>query len=701
MSTPAVPDWAANIPSTPGVHTEPASNDQWENLSDDQIKQLRSKLITSIVQVVVQGITGVFNPGGGLSGALDQLTSWAEGIPLLGPIVEAITGALGGLGDLSDFFTTFFSAFDGIDMTDPGAILNAILDSLEDIPVVGELASLIENLVNGGQPINVLNLFGQLLPELFGPLPASWITQDNPEALTNAGFDGSISMDGEGIWTWDASDGHTSNGCASTTGNSTLKALLGNQITVAPNQKFTVAAYAKSIAYTGSGTPIKVTIKTYFYDAATGLTSPVGTATIAQGAGPGTTWTLMSGTYTVPSNGTVNRIRERLVVDTTCTGGTIKFDDATVKIQGNGPFDGLLQLFGLSSLEDLFDGLDINDIWGWIIQNIFNPLGLLDMNGVPVIGDIVDAITGGSGDGPSDVLGWIGDLLGILGGPTSMGSGTPVVNTTGRPPILKGLLDALFGGFTQNFSAPADQPAVADAASGVAQSITGAQAGLAQLQAALSPGTPDSDDFERSASGNWTTTQWMVMEDGNGGDASLDGHNAIWAADYTKDSEMVARRLVKAASTDNQTVAVVLNSGIGYVTDGNAALDLWLRMSAFTTYATRTGVRFRFWGNKDWELASFNAGTKSVITSGTHSKSVGSGTFSFEAGQSLAARRFVAKINAEPIMDFTEAGTTSLIGAAYRNRGAGLRGEYSVLGYIALPLQEIQPCSLKQWTATG
>lgn len=308
----------------------------------------------------------------------------------------------------------------------------------------------------------------------------------------------------------------------------------------------------------------------------------------------------------------------------------------------------------------------------------------------------------------TQLVAWFTDLLSILGGPTSMGTGSPAVNTTGRPPLLKGLLDGLFGGFTQNFTAPADQAAVADAATGVASSLTGNAAGLAQLQAALSPGTPDSDDFERSSSSDWTSAQWLTMVDGGGGTVSLDGHNALYTVGFGNDSEMVGRRILNStagktayASTDNQTVSVVLSSAINYVTDGNAALDLWLRMSAFTTYATRTGVRMRFWGDKTWQLHWFNSGTGTLLTNGTHTKSVSSGTFEFDAGQSLTTRRFIAKINSEPIMDFTELTAGSLVGASYRYRGVGLRGEFSALGYVLLPLQEMQPPGLKQWTGTG
>lgn len=363
-------------------------------------------------------------------------------------------------------------------------------------------------------------------------------------------------------------------------------------------------------------------------------------------------------------------------------------------------------LSGGNILAAIIPGLDASKITSGtfaqsMITNLTTMLGGFG-SGSSILSQLIGAIPhGGSPTGITGFGNIFTDFFGLFGSLSGIGTGSPVPDTSGRPRIFGGILDGLFGGFTQIFDIPADQDAVADAAGGVNSAITGAQAGLSQLQAALSPGNPDSDDFERSNSGNWDTSQWLLYGDGAGGTPSVDGHNAVWESPYTVDSEMVGRRITKIATTDNQAVEVVLASAIGFITDGNAALDLWLRCTTFTSYATRTGLRFRFWGNKSWQLHWFNSGTATLLTSGTHSKSVSSGTFRFEAGQSLTTRRHVAKINSEPIMDFTEAGTTSQVGAAYRSRGVGLRGEFSLLGLAFLPAIEVQPCKLKQWSAAG
>jgi hypothetical protein len=386
------PDYAVAIPNLASIHTMPTLPGEAGQigLTQDQLQTFVKNLIEGLIREVVLDVVGVLLPGP--AGA--QLADWATGI--------------------LDDFGTIFSAFDGIDLTDPGAILSAIIsavaDAVADIPVVGELAALIENLVNGGQPINVQNLFGQLTQGLFGIVPASSISSNNPNLLNNGGFDGSISMDGSGVWTYDATTGHTSNGSASTTANSTLKALLSNAVDVTVGQKLSPTVWVKTSSYAGTGTPIRLAVKTYLAGAA------VSTTNIQSIAGPGGTWTQMTGTYTVPSG--VDSVRLRLVVDTTATGGTIWFDDGSLTKPGNGPFDGILDMFGLGALDDLFD-VNVDDIWTQIITGTFNPLGalfpgLLDSSVVGGHGGLADLATtwqemwdqvwpGGSGRSLADV----------------------------------------------------------------------------------------------------------------------------------------------------------------------------------------------------------------------------------------------------------------------------------------------------------
>lgn len=463
----------------------------------------------------------------GGSGGLTELTSWANDIPILGDIVAAITGIVGGgLPDLEGFFGTLLGAFDGIDLNNPGAILAAIAEAVEDVPILGDIVAaitgsaggigdlegfftdllglfgnptglgsglpelgdlasipilgpLINSLVNGGQPVNALNVFGQLPEFLFGLIPASAIGSQSPNLLNNGGFDGLISMDGDGVWVWDDTTGRTTNGAARTTGDGSLKALLSNAVSVAEGQQLSVSVWAKTASYVGSGTPLRVGVRTYLGGA------QVSTTMIASIAGPGSTWTELSGNFTVPAG--VDQVRLRLVVDTGATGGQVWFDDASLTKPGNGPFDGLLDLFGLGALDDLF-GLDFESIWTDLISGQLNPLELFeDVFARTGLDDIVDNLLGvfgitgegtlldkifdlvdefddwlGGFDGLlgsfDDLLGIFGgattaggvgnfieDLLGLFGNPTGLGSGSPGLPSLDDIPILGDIL-GLFGG---------------------------------------------------------------------------------------------------------------------------------------------------------------------------------------------------------------------------------------------------------------
>lgn len=318
------PDWVRNTPSTPAIHNEPPQNYQWQNLTSDQLASLRKNLVDSIIQVVVSLVRGILLPGDPGT----QLQDWAEDVPGFDQLISIF----GGSGSGSTGFGNVIADFLGI-LGDPSGLGSGTptLPGVNSIPLLNVLSNL---LVNGGQPLNVLNLFGQLPNELFGIIPASAIGSGNPNLLNNGGFDGSISMDGSGVWTWDAAVGHTTTGAASTTANGTLKALLSNAVDVEPSQVLAPSVWVKSSSYAGSGTPIRLGVRTYLAGAA------VSTTNVTSVAGPGGTWTQVTGSYTVPSSG-VDQVRLRLVVDTTATGGTVWFDDASLTKPGAGPFDAI------------------------------------------------------------------------------------------------------------------------------------------------------------------------------------------------------------------------------------------------------------------------------------------------------------------------------------------------------------------------
>lgn len=129
-----VPDYVppAGAP-TQAVHNAPAPSAQWQGLSQDQLSALRSQLVTSIIQVVVQAVTGIFVPGGGVGGATGQLTSWASNIPVIGDLLNSdyINQLLGVLGGNTDFISM---------ITNPAQqVVDTLLSVLTGLPVIGGL----------------------------------------------------------------------------------------------------------------------------------------------------------------------------------------------------------------------------------------------------------------------------------------------------------------------------------------------------------------------------------------------------------------------------------------------------------------------------------------------------------------------------------------------------------------------------------
>ena len=75
-----IPDYISQVPANPAIHQAPALGRQWESLSQDQLNSMSDRLIESVMQVVTQALTGVFVPGGGAGGAVEQTNDWATDI---------------------------------------------------------------------------------------------------------------------------------------------------------------------------------------------------------------------------------------------------------------------------------------------------------------------------------------------------------------------------------------------------------------------------------------------------------------------------------------------------------------------------------------------------------------------------------------------------------------------------------------------
>lgn len=382
----------------------------------------------------------------GAPGALDELKTWAEGLPLIGPIVSVLTGDA---------------------------------DGPQDLAALGAWA---RSLLTGTSKIPAENLIGQISDAVFSVIPVAHINIASPNLLSQGEFFSLATVTPGNGWTWDDSENRTGRGgSAKVTANGTLRELFSNQtIKVAEGDKVTVSAWIKTSGYTGSGSPIVLSVVPF------AGTTQQSTVTIASRAGS-TSWVQMTGAsvYVVPAG--VTSIRVRLAVGATATAGTIWWDDISVTksgLLGQSLVDSLV-----AAWNKLWDGAfgltgTVGKTWEDLNTALANPLGkantantnhdtlLGNLLNLPatVIGSIVNVIV----DGAASMGQFLTDLFDGLNGSTGSTNKTVsnVKNAAGtaRSQANLGVTNAATA---QGAAATADGKAQG-AIDGIDQAMTGA-----------------------------------------------------------------------------------------------------------------------------------------------------------------------------------------------------------------------------------
>ena len=280
--------------------------------------------------------------------------------------------------------------------------------------------------------------------------------------------------------------------------------------------------------------------------------------------------------------------------------------------------------------------------------------------------------------------GWVAGLLDSLGGLGDFIQGLldTLVSIIRGIPFVGGVLGDLFDNFT-----------------GQTHTIIATSATTDQILAALGPGNPDADDFERVNAVN-LGTKWTIHKTGTGTIAIPNGHDASFYAPGLTTSEYLALSDVNALG-NNPSAAVVLATAPGYDVSffggsGIACNDIWLKCeNTFSSWATRTGLRFRIDSGRNLVVSWFQAGVETVLYTGTFGVSLTAGaSFSAESGVGGINRKHNAKLNGAPIGEFTEVGTVSQFGPNYLRRAIGGKLTQSTFN-------PVYPGNLKQWTAQG
>jgi hypothetical protein len=532
--------------------------------------------------------------------------------------------------------------------------------------MVSGLPTALASMLTGSSPINALNLFNQIPTTLLGMIPYSNV---GPTTATNLlsipGFDNSGSIiDYSGTWVWNATDGHTSLGCAQATANGTLQTLLSNTIGVGQGQQMSIGAWVKYTGLTANAGQNAIRINVAAYLGATLVT----TQQVAGIASPsGTTgWVQMSGSWTVPAG--VDNIVVQLVVTADALVGTVLFDDASATKTG------------------LMNGNWMSGISGTVAADIQS-----------AVDQIFHASSGGTSTGNplTSIFGSLTNIPGLNIVSTLLGSVIPgldaskittgVMGTTQVPNItlpmssdLQGLNDYITNtllGVVGQFvgtGLPQSNASMASLYGNLSNATTTIQALKSQQQSTNNSGTSVSIDFSNYPNGplpsSFTTTY-----SGTGTSAlGVSGGAAGWSP-LNNDGNRTAITVynVQPTMTDYQIVRGTMASAPGGSVSGGQP-----RIGAVGRVDSPSNPRNYVWARAySTGFLSYKAdvgctvnGVDTVFASGI--SLTWSMDISVVIGSNNNPRRYQAFSGTQLIFDYTESGTTSQFGPGFRYWGA-------------------------------
>lgn len=629
-------------------------------------------VLTAIQNAADGALDGVVNTIRTLTGI--DLTSFATLLDGIHIETGLNLDSLAALNPVS-LLTQLQNALQGITLT-AGSVQAAINSAVSNAPVIGDLATLISNLVSGGQAVNTQNLFGQVNPANLGQVHIGNIGNKPVNLIPNGSFDGAVSMPSGGGWSWDGSVDHTGksgSGAAKVVADGTNKELLMKDgLPVTEGQQLSIRCYVKWASVVSSGSPIVLGLNGY---AAGSITDQKVVA--SRSASPATSeWVLLQGTYTVPAN--VDSVRIRIGVTSTASSGTVWFDDlycAKTNLLQQSHVDGLVTTLNNIG-QDITDAVD--EIGRRVLQTDFNTL----LNNLG--GSLAAAQT------------FFNNVLTT----TSQINGSNITVGTVSDAVVPGIT-TLINNITSAFlgsGAPAN-PSQSDAWSGLltqADTVTGLAAEIAKLQNLYTSGVFAADDIERSVSTNLGGTSWWSENYSAGaGYWFADGHNAVWRKSGFNDRESWCRFLGanNVSNTDYQKISIVLGGTAEANLIGNCGHNDILGRVA--TDGSQTYIRARFGGDGSVSISRFVNGNRLDLNSGSIARLGAGSLLTLECGKlGDNAMLFTARVNGTIVLQAIDSAGGSKIGPYYRGWGFGGRAEQ----WLAL-LTQAAPAPVRQWAA--
>lgn len=631
-----------------------------------------------------KGIGDVHGPfPGGQLGGVDQAAMLKQLAGLLDKFIEAalravvlkVVGVLlpGPAGtQLSSWATKIMDAFQGININGgPGGVLSAI---------TGGIGALVSKLVNGGQPLNVLNLVGLIRQGNLGQIGTGQIGETARNLLVDPEFK---AFSATGAFTPDTVSGQTAAKVVAD-GSGSKDLLSTPLVEVSEGQTVPIKADVRWQSVTATGSPIRVGVTAYRYDDDTDTYEVVSqTDVITQAISPATSdWRTLSGEYVVPAG--VDAIRHRLTLAPTATAGSgVWFTKAHLSKSGKIRL-GLLADEDGNGLPDILD--DIGGTLSTLGSQIAGKLASGDFAG------LLNVLGGSFGSNLSAVGERLDDMLhsgstvdaNQIGGAGSIGDSF----VPGLGQIRAGIVNAL----TRLGVPTASQADTTAALEAQTAAVTGMAAQLAQIQADRTSGVTAGDDFERTGSTAGSNWSFSRLSGSGGSVGTPNGHDLSFQKSGIAEALVIGYYLPTQSTTTQEYSSVVLGSApedpnLFGVPTGTPAYDIVsVRMSS--DKLTRIDAWF---GNDECIIYRWISGTPTELNRGPCPTPGPGSTLTIQAGKPGTARYFKALVNNSQVLDVTEVGVASQLGAGYQNIGGG--GKYGTM-----ILTQSAPGRWKQWT---
>lgn len=186
------------------------------------------------------------------------------------------------------------------------------------------------------------------------------------------------------------------------------------------------------------------------------------------------------------------------------------------------------------------------------------------------------------------------------------------------------------------------------------------------------------DDLDRTGADLGTDWDVLIVNDfGASGSVRTDGKQAVYVPGGFGTTRVVARFQGDnhTAASDTTETSIVLGTPIGSNAGPLAAIDIHGRMSADKLTSVRARLAIQGTLGRALQVHARVAGVETLIgQKNLPAQPAVSTIMKLICGTTLSSRQFVVKLGSEEHV-FDEVGTTSQIGASYRERGMGWRSD--------------------------